>query len=221
MQIVKFIFNPLQENTYLVWDESGECAVIDAGNSSARETEVLANFIAEQGLKPVLAVNTHCHFDHIFGVQALKTAYGVKFAASTKDEAILRQGTEHAAMFGIDDFSTPEIDVNLDSTDEIRFGETVLKVIKTPGHTPGGVVLHHKPSCSLFTGDTLFRECIGRTDLFGGDYTALMHSIIGNILPLGDDTTVYPGHGEKSDLGHESLYNPFIVEVINEEVNYK
>ncbi len=221
MKIVKFIFNPIQENTYLVWDETKECAIIDAGNSSERETEVLSNFITEQGLKPVLAVNTHCHFDHIFGVQAIKDAYGVQFAASKKDEAILRQGAEHAAMFGIDMASAPEIDVDLDAADEIRFGETVLKVVKTPGHTHGGVVLYHAESRSLFTGDTLFRESIGRTDLAGGDYTALMHSIIENILPLGDETTIYPGHGEKSDLGHESLYNPFIVEVINEEVNYK
>ncbi len=221
MKIVKFIFNPIQENTYLVWDETNECAIIDAGNSSAREMEVLSNFIAEQGLTPVLAVNTHCHFDHIFGVQALKEAYGVKFAASKRDEPILKQGAEHAAMFGIDMNGIPEIDMDLDVTPEIRFGETVLKVIKTPGHTPGGVSLYHEQSRSLFTGDTLFRESIGRTDLPGGDYPMLMHSIIDNILPLGDETTIYPGHSEKSDLGHEVLYNPFIVEVINEEVNYK
>ena len=220
MNVVKFVFNPIQENTYIVWDESKECIIIDAGNMSAREDRVLADFIEEQGLKPVLAVNTHCHFDHILGVEFLKMTYGVKFAASSADLDLLKSGRASGAMFGMELGALPEeIDIDLANLDEIKFGNTTLRVIATPGHSKGCVSLLHEESKSLFTGDTLFRESIGRTDLPGGDYPTIMQSIIKKILPLGDEVVVYPGHGDKSNIGHESLYNPFVVEVLNNEVN--
>ena len=220
MEIVKFVFNPIQENTYIVWDESKECIIIDAGNMSAREDKGLAEFIEEQGLKPVLAVNTHCHFDHILGVEFVRSTYGAKFAASSADNAIMLGAKEHCAMFGLEVGELPQtIDIDLASTEEIHFGNTTLRVTPTPGHTPGCVSLYHEESKSLFTGDTLFRESIGRTDLPGGDYPTIMRSILKQILPLGDEVTIYPGHGDKSTIGHESLYNPFVVEVLNNEVN--
>ena len=220
MNVVKFVFNPIQENTYIVWDDTKECIVVDAGNLSAREDKVLAEFIAEQGLKPVLAVNTHCHFDHILGVEFVRSTYGVKFAASSADNAIMLGAKEHCAMFGLEVGDMPTtVDIDLATTNEIHFGNTTLRVIPTPGHTPGCVSLYHEESKSLFTGDTLFRESIGRTDLPGGDYPTIMRSILKQILPLGDEVTIYPGHGEKSNIGHESLYNPFVVEVLNNEVN--
>ena len=114
----------------------------------------------------------------------------------------------------------PPVDIDLDTTPEIRFGHTVLRVIHTPGHTPGHVALFDPESNSLFTGDTLFRESIGRTDLPGGDYSWIMRSILDRLIPLGDETEVYPGHGESTTIGHESLYNPFVVEVLNGQVNY-
>ena len=220
MQIVKFVFNPLQENTYVVWDDTKECIVVDAGNSSAREDKVLAEFIAEQGLRPVLAVNTHCHFDHILGVEFLRKTYGVKFAASSADLPLLKSGRASGAMFGMELGALPEtIDIDLAEAEELRFGETTLQVIATPGHSKGCISLLHEESKSLFTGDTLFRESIGRTDLPGGDYPTIIRSILDKILPLGDEVTIYPGHAEKSTIGHESLYNPFVVEVLNNEVN--
>ena len=220
MNVVKFVFNPIQENTYVVWDETKECIIIDAGNMSAREDKVLANFIEEQGLKPVMAVNTHCHFDHILGVEFLKMTYGVKFAASSADLDLLRSGRASGAMFGMELGALPEaIDIDLATAEEGKFGNTTLRVIATPGHTKGCVSLLHEESKSLFTGDTLFRESIGRTDLPGGDYPTIMQSILKQILPLGDEVVIYPGHGDKSNIGHESLYNPFVVEVLNNEVN--
>ena len=220
MNIVKFAFNPLQENTYILWDQTKECAIIDAGNASAREDRVLADFIAENGLTPVLAINTHGHFDHLLGVAFLQNTYGVKFAMSKADASIAEQMMSHCAMFGLDATEVLTIDIDLATATEIGFGETTLRVIPTPGHTPGGVSLLHTESGALFTGDTLFRECIGRTDLTGGDYNALMNSILTRIIPLGDEITIYSGHGDKSTIGHESLYNPFVVEAINNEVNY-
>lgn len=221
MKIIKFVFNPIQENTYIVWDDSAQCIIIDAGNSTERENQALTDFIAEQGLTPVLAVNTHCHFDHTMGVQAVKERYGVQFAASRADQVWLDRFDESAAMFGVRATVAPQIDIDLSAQREVRFGTTVLQIIPTPGHTTGGISLYEPQSHSLFTGDTLFRESIGRTDMPGGDYGTIMHSIIDRIIPLGDETTIYPGHGEKSTIGHESLYNPFVVEALNGEVNYK
>ena len=221
MNIVKFVFNPIQENTYLLWDQTMECIIIDAGNSSAGEDSRLADFIANNGLKPIMAVNTHGHFDHLMGVNFLKQTYGVKFALSSKDEYLRVSAQQSCAMFGIAAVvDVPQIDIDLDTIDTISFGETELKVIKTPGHTPGGVCLYHEQSSQLFSGDTLFRESIGRTDLPGGEYGTIIRSILNNIIPLGDEVTVYPGHSDKTTIGHESLYNPFVVEAINGEINY-
>ena len=222
MKIARLIFNPIQENTYVVWDDTLEAVVIDAGNMGERENDVLAKFIADNGLKPVLALNTHGHFDHLLGVDFLRNRYGAKLAMSSKDEFLLKGASVSAELFGIRAGDLPEaIDIDLEGEESVKFGNTELKIIPVPGHTPGHVAFYEPESKVLFTGDTLFRESIGRTDLPGGDYSWIMRSIIENILPLGDEVKIYPGNGDMSDLGHESMYNPFVVEVINNEVNYK
>ena len=222
MKIARLIFNPIQENTYVVWDDTLEAVVIDAGNMGERENDVLAKFIADNGLKPVLALNTHGHFDHLLGVDFLRNRYGAKLAMSSKDEFLLKGASVSAELFGIRAGDLPEaIDIDLEGEESVKFGNTELKIIPVPGHTPGHVAFYEPESKVLFTGDTLFRESIGRTDLPGGDYSWIMRSIIENILPLGDEVKIYPGHGVMCDLGHESMYNPFVVEVINNEVNYK
>ena len=222
LKIAKLTFNPIQENTYILWDESNECIVVDAGNLSAREDNRLVDYITEQGLKPVMAVNTHGHFDHLVGVEHVKRTFDVPFAMSGKDAFLLESAVSSARMFGVNDASFPSaVDIDLDTMEELRFGNTVLKIIPTPGHTPGCVALYNEEMGVVLTGDTLFRESIGRTDLPGGDYSWIMRSIIDKLIVLGDEVKVYPGHGEETTIGHETLYNPFIVEVINEEVNYK
>ncbi|WP_302356332.1 MBL fold metallo-hydrolase [uncultured Alistipes sp.] len=221
MKIACLPFNPIQENTYVLWDETNECVVIDAGNSSPREDAALDNFIAEHGLKPVLAANTHGHFDHTLGVEHLKQRYGIPFALSSKDAFLLENAATSGSIFGVKVGAMPTVERDLDGEQEIRFGKTTLRVLRTPGHTPGHVAFFDEGSKSLFTGDTLFRESIGRTDLPGGDYSWIMRSILDVLVPLGDEVHVYPGHGPESTIGHEVLYNPFIVEVLNEEVNYK
>lgn len=222
MEVKRFVFNPLQENTYVVWDASGDCVVVDAGNLSAREDRALSDFISGQGLNPVLALNTHGHFDHIAGTSYVCDTYGAKLALSSKDAFLLQSAPQTARMYGIQMGEVPStIGIDLAATDEITFGETVLKIIPTPGHTPGHVSLFEPLSGTLFTGDTLFRESIGRTDLPGGDYSWIMRSILEKIVPLGDGVRVLPGHGDETTIGHEVLYNPFIVEVLNDEVNYR
>ena len=220
MEIKRVVFNPFRENTYLVWDDTKECIVVDAGNMNEGENRILAEMISSRDLKPVMAVNTHGHFDHLGGAMWLKEQYGVSFACSSKDQFLI-DSVSGGMVYGIKCNDVPAIDVDLDAVTEVKFGNSTLKVIKTPGHTPGHVVLFGEEDKVLFTGDTLFRESIGRTDLPGGDYSWIMKSIIEEILPLGDDVTIYPGHEDASTIGHESLYNPFVVEVLNNEINYK
>ncbi len=222
MKIATLQFNPIQENTYVIWDNTLECAIVDAGNSSQREHQALFNFIAEQGLKPKLAINTHGHFDHVMGVEALRREYGVQFAMSSKDKFLLDTATPGSVVYGVTIEEMPSvIDIDLDECKQVTFGNTTLDIIPTPGHTPGHVSLFAREEKILFTGDTLFKESIGRTDLPGGDYSWIMRSILENIITLGDDVNIFPGHGPSTTIGHETLYNPYIVEVLNQEVNYE
>ncbi|MFI3306104.1 MAG: MBL fold metallo-hydrolase [Rikenellaceae bacterium] len=219
MNIAALVFNPVQENTYVVWDSTGECLIVDAGCSNEREEAALVNFIGERGLKPVMAINTHGHFDHTMGVEFVKRHYGVPFAMSSKDIYLLESAKEGSVIYGMRIGAMPtSVDIDLDACDELTFGDTTIGVLKTPGHTPGHVSLYDAQSKQLLTGDTLFRESIGRTDLPGGDYVALMESITRTIIPLGDEVVVYPGHSEDTTIGHETLYNPFVVEVITGEI---
>lgn len=219
MQIASLTFNPIQENTYVVWDDTLECAVVDAGNASERENETLRRFIEEHGLRPVLAVNTHGHFDHVLGVEWLRRTYGIPFALSGKDRFLVDNARTSGSVYGVPVGPMPDTDLDLDGLGEVCFGRTALRVIPTPGHTPGHVALYEPESKTLFTGDTLFRESIGRTDLPGGDYSWIMRSILDRILPLGDDVRVLPGHGPETTIGHETLYNPFVVEVLRGDVD--
>ena len=220
MEIKRVVFNPFRENTYLVWDATNEAIVIDAGNMSESENAMFKDLISSLGVKPVMAVNTHGHFDHTQGVKWLKEEYGVEFACSSKDKFLIN-ASSGGVVYGLKCNEVPEIDVDLDVNDIVTFGDTQLRVIKTPGHTPGHVVLFNEKERVLFTGDTLFKESIGRTDLPGGDYSWIMKSILEEVVPLGDDVVIYPGHEDSSTIGHETLYNPFITEVLNNEINYK
>ena len=209
LKIACLPFNPIQENTYVLWDETNECVVIDAGNSSPREDAALDNFIAEHGLKPVMAVNTHGHFDHTLGVEHLKQRYGVPFALSSKDRFLLDNAATSGSVFGVKIGAMPAADLDLDTPSEVRFGNTALRVIRTPGHTPGSVVL----LCGehLFCGDTLFAGSIGRTDLEGGSSAQMADSLRKLAqLPIPRETQVLPGHGEFSTFGAELDNNYYI-----------
>lgn len=221
MNIASLTFNPLEENTYLLWDDTLEAVVVDAGACNERENAALDRFIAEHGLRPVLALNTHGHFDHALGVRHLQERYDIPFALSSKDAFLLENARTSGSIFGVRIGAMPAIDIDLEQTPEVRFGRTILRTIATPGHTPGHMAFYEPQTKTLLTGDTLFRESIGRTDLPGGDYSWIMRSILDRLVPLGDDVQVFPGHGPKTDIGHETLYNPFIVEVLNDEVNYR
>ena len=176
---------------------------------SAVTAQALDNFIAEHGLKPVMAVNTHGHFDHTLGVEHLKQRYGVPFALSSKDRFLLDNAATSGSVFGVKIGAMPAADLDLDTLSEVRFGNTALRVIRTPGHTPGSVVL----LCGehLFCGDTLFAGSIGRTDLEGGSSAQMADSLRKLAqLPIPRETQVLPGHGEFSTFGAELDDNYYI-----------
>ena len=214
-------FNPFQENTIVLSDESGECVIVDAGNYNPQEDAALSKYITDNGLKPVMAVNTHGHVDHMLGVNYVKETYGIPFAIHGKDKFLIDSAPTHGAIYGFKVDKVPTVDSDLEGQKELKFGNTVFQIIETPGHTPGHVAFYNSDNKLLLTGDTLFRESIGRTDLPGGDYSWIMRSILDKLIPLGDDVHFYPGHGMESTIGHESLYNPFVTEVLNHEINYK
>lgn len=215
------LFNPFQENTIVLSDESGECVIVDAGNYNPQEDAALSKYITDNGLKPVMAVNTHGHVDHMLGVNYVKETYGIPFAIHGKDKFLIDSAPTHGAIYGFKVDKVPTVDIDLEGQKELKFGNTVFQIIETPGHTPGHVAFYNSDNKLLLTGDTLFRESIGRTDLPGGDYSWIMRSILDKLIPLGDDVHFYPGHGMESTIGHESLYNPFVTEVLNHEINYK
>jgi len=205
-----FVFNPVQENTYIIWDETSECAIIDAGCFNQREFEELDGFIKSKNLKPVKLINTHGHFDHIFGIEQCRKTYNLNWEAHYGDNFWVEGAKEKAAMFGIpiQPVSLPEVELN--HGDEIRFGNSSLKVLHVPGHSPGSVCFYEEKSKILITGDVLFNGSIGRTDLPGGDFDTLINGIKSKLLVLPDDVDVFPGHGSATTISDEKARNPYL-----------
>jgi len=211
INLKQFTFNPFQENTYVVFDETAECVIVDAGCYSSDEQIELVEFIQSNGLKPKYLINTHGHIDHVLGNQFVKDKYGVEILANAEDYPLLKSVPAQAMMFGLSAEPVPEIDVYLNHGDIIRFGNAELEVIHTPGHTKGGICLYSKTGEFLISGDTLFKSSIGRTDLQGGSFDQIIQSITSRLLTLGDNVKVYPGHGEASTIGYEKKNNPFLL----------
>jgi glyoxylase-like metal-dependent hydrolase (beta-lactamase superfamily II) len=210
MTLKRFIFNPLQENTYIIHDQTGECVIIDAGCQSKGEKDVLKSYINEQKLKVVALLNTHCHFDHVFGNAFVCREYGVKSQAHRDELHNIKRFTASASLFGFAGDAPPVPEEFLENDMTIKFGESELKVIHTPGHSPGGVCFYSQKDKFLISGDSLFAGSIGRTDLPGGDYDALIASVKNLIATLPGDTVVYPGHAHQTSIEFEKLHNPFI-----------
>lgn len=210
MQIKTLIFNAFQENTYLLYDDSGEAAIVDAGCGTQRERELLERTCTELGVRPTLLLNTHCHIDHLLGVAHLQRTYGAQAAAHPDDAPLLRTLPAQAGLFGVPLDEVLQFDMDLKHQQTVHFGNTTLLVLHTPGHSPGGVCFLHQESGTLLSGDTLFHSSVGRTDLPGGDYGTLMQSIKQHLLTLPNATVVLPGHGPQTTIEYERNHNPFI-----------
>ncbi|MGE5432010.1 MAG: MBL fold metallo-hydrolase [Syntrophomonadaceae bacterium] len=211
LNIECFIFNAFAENTYVVSDEaSGECIIVDPGCSNAFEKEELRAFLEAKSLKVKAFVNTHCHIDHILGNRFLKDTFNVPFLAPEEDLFMLDLMLMEARNFGFEMEPSPAPDILIKEDLYFSIGQSQVKFLFTPGHSPGGYCLYFQDDRFLITGDVLFKEGIGRTDLWKGDYESLMNSIETKLLSLPDDVVIFPGHGHKSTIGNERIHNPFL-----------
>lgn len=211
VQIHSLVFNPFQENTYILYDETKECAIIDAGMYSSDEQAKLVKTIETLDLKPVIALQTHLHIDHVFGCSFILEKYGLAPQAHIADEFILENTKSYARQFGVNLKETPPaLGGYLEEGDEVKFGNTVLKVIHVPGHSPGGVLFYNLQLGILVSGDVLFKGSIGRSDLSGGNQHELISGIQAKVMVLPDDVIVYPGHGSSTTIGFERISNPFL-----------
>jgi len=211
MKIKTFTFNPIQENTYLVYDETNEAVVIDAGCISEIEKRALKNYIDDNELTLKRVLNTHLHFDHQFGNKFLYTTFGIMPEAGKEDEYLLENVIAQTRSFGmaVDEEAQP-LGGYITDNQEIKFGNTTFKAFHVPGHSPGSMAFYDEKEGVLFAGDVLFRASIGRTDLPKGDYATLINSITNKLLPLPDSTVVYSGHGPATTIGFERKNNPFL-----------
>jgi len=209
IQIQSFTFNAFQENTYLLYDETQQCVVIDPGCYDRNEQEELDGFIRENNLKVVQLLNTHGHIDHVFGNAFVKRKYDVPLLIHEIDAATLRAVVNYAPVWGFPSYQDTTPDGFLREGQTLRFGNSELEILFVPGHAPGHVAFVNHSQRFCIGGDVLFRRSIGRTDLPGGDFQTLIRSIHGQLFPLGDDFVVYPGHGESTTIGEEKRLNPF------------
>ena len=211
--VVDFVFNPFQENTYLIFDETKECIIIDPGCYSKEEKQHLDDFIDKNGLTPVRLVNTHCHIDHVFGNYHIAEKYNLELEIHKGEVQVLESLSMVAQMYGIPLYD-PELKATkfLSEQDVLSFGNTDLKIFFTPGHSPASISFYNEKDNYIIGGDVLFQGSIGRTDLPGGDFNTLINSIKNNFMNLPVDTKVYSGHGSATTIGFEAMHNPFLQE---------
>ena len=209
MEIYKFVFSPIEVNTYILADDSGDCAIIDCGCYDKYEFEKLTDFIEEKKLNPVLLLNTHCHLDHIFGNGMILRKYNLGTYCSQSDEMNRKSAVKHALFFGLTMDNPPEPAGFLNDGEEITFGSVNLKALHVPGHSAGSLAFYCEKDSVVITGDALFAGSIGRTDLPGGNYETLINSIKTQLFTLPPETVIYAGHGEETSIGTEMMNNPY------------
>ena len=209
MKIYKLVFSPIEVNTYLLVDESGDCAIIDCGCYGKEESSRLEDFIKEKNINPVLLLNTHCHLDHIFGNRFILEKYGLRAFSNAYDELNRKNAVQHAALFGLTMDEPPEPAAFISDNQVITFGKEKLVALLVPGHTSGSLAFYSEKNNCVFTGDALFAGSIGRTDLDGGDFDTLIKSIKNKLFVLPPSTVVYSGHGRETSIEKELKTNPF------------
>jgi glyoxylase-like metal-dependent hydrolase (beta-lactamase superfamily II) len=211
MVVKSFVFNPFHENTYVIHTDRGEAMVIDPGCYTPAEESNLQSYLTEKGLVLQLVVNTHLHFDHLFGNRFLEETYGIHALAHQADLFLLETLEKQAAAIGFQlRRPKPILGGYLKEGDRIQLGEVVFEVLELPGHTPGGLAFYQPDYQWVFVGDALFAGSIGRTDLEGGSYEALIEGLRNKIGILPDETIVYSGHGPSTTVGREKRTNPYL-----------
>ena len=211
LRIQTFEVNPLHENCYVINDETKECVIIDCGALTETEQNAVIAYINEEGLKPVHNLGTHGHLDHHFGDAAILSAFNLQPEVAEGDKVLMQHPREAALqMLGMDlNIDLPAGNLKLTENEEVKFGSHTLKIIRTPGHSPGSVSFYCAEENVLFTGDTLFKGSIGRTDFPGGSMFQIISSLR-ELAQLPDKTIVYPGHGPQTSIGFELAHNPYM-----------
>jgi len=210
LQVKFFSFSPVQENTYVLFNQSGNAIIIDPGCYFSAEQEMLKEFLKSKNLSPVQLINTHCHLDHVFGLKWVNEEFGLELYIHPNEEIMLQFAPESGKKWGLpfENYNGPLH--FLHEGDIIKLDEDELKVIEAPGHSPGSICFYCEAQKFIIGGDVLFRESIGRTDLPGGNHELLIKNIKEKLLILPDETVVYSGHGMPTTIGHEKENNPFL-----------
>ena len=211
ISIEKFTFNPFQENTYVLYDETKECIIVDPGCYELHEQKELVDFISEHDLKPVKLVSTHSHIDHVLGNKFVIDTFGVDLFVHKLDVTTLGAVPTYAANYGFMDYTPCEIPTNfLAEGEKLTFGNSDLDILFVPGHAPGHIAFVAIEENFVVNGDCLFRDSVGRVDLPGGDAATLVKSIKTKLFALPDDCKVYCGHGPETTIGYEKVNNRFL-----------
>ena len=210
IKIEKFTFNPVRENTYVLFDETNECVIIDPGMYDAEEQNEFHRFIKENELNPVLLLNTHCHYDHVFGNKFVFDNWSLKPQFHKGELIVLQSIPGYVPQMGLHYELSPEPEVFLPEHGTLSFGSSILELIFAPGHSPAHLCFYAKQDNFLIGGDVLFYNSIGRTDLPGGNHAQLISSIKNSLFVLPDDCSVFPGHGPATTIGFEKQHNPFL-----------
>lgn len=210
MDIKKIVFNAFGVNGYVLFDETGESILIDTACASDNEKTILENFITNQGLTLQMLINTHLHVDHVLGNNYLCDKYNIDYRAHRDGLPLLEMAPQYSAMFGFNIEPVISPAGFLEEGDIVRFGKSALSVVSTPGHAAGSICLISDTDKFVITGDVLFANSIGRTDLPTGDFELLKNSIYEKLFTLPGDYRVLPGHGPETTIGYEKLNNPFL-----------
>jgi len=210
IKLKSFVFNPFQVNSFVLFDDSRECLIIDASCYYEQEFQTLFEFIAQNSLNLVAVLNTHGHVDHLTGAKRICDKYSIGLIMHQSDEFLLDNAVEHGRTFGFKIEAPPKPSSYLKDNETFHFGNSEITTFHTPGHSPGSLVFYAKEAKFLIAGDVLFAGSIGRTDLPGGDYNQLIESINSKLMILPSDTRVFPGHGDETTIGAEREHNPFL-----------
>ncbi|HEY2722172.1 MAG TPA: MBL fold metallo-hydrolase [Chitinophagaceae bacterium] len=210
LTVKAFSFNPVEENTYILYNEKKLCCIIDPGCYFPNEREELKEFIDKNALQPMLLINTHCHLDHVFGNKFVHDTWGLLLHIHEKEKPMLDLAPAAGQLWQLpfDNYNDELVYIKEGSV--IKLGDDELNVRLAPGHSPGHVIFYNEPGGFAIVGDVLFNGSIGRTDLPGGNFEILINSIQTQLFTLPDETKIYPGHGQITTIGFEKMNNPFV-----------
>lgn len=210
LQVHKLAFNPFQENTYIISNNTAQCWIVDPGMSTNAEQQDMLAYIGSKQLQPVAIINTHAHIDHILGVDFIAQHFNIPFFIHEKELPILQNAANTAKMFGFQYEGVQTQVQYLSEQKNYQLGTEYIDILLVPGHSPGSIAFYSEKDNWVISGDALFAGGIGRTDLLMGDYDTLIQSIKNELLTLPDDTIVYSGHGGTTTISSERKNNPFL-----------